>query len=200
MSQVLEFLYDRHVDQTCYIVGKGLSLAHLTANYFGAGFVISINEAILIVQELGLDNPIYSLQKDGCGTLAPHERCVVQSPNYLQMARPQSNIPVFMQQGYADFCLADYPQRYLFNLLDDFGFDRLQTVSLRIAIAMAKIMGACNIVLLCCDSLATGDLGTYSFGNPIAAVTQSSYAFALYFVREDLASIRHSLVTPGATC
>ena len=197
MSSIVEFLKDRHKSETCYIVGKGPSLGHLTADYFGVGPVITMNESILAVQELGLNNLIYSLQKDGCGILSEHSECIVQAPNYQQMIRPKNNISVFLQGGYADYCLADYPNRYVFDLYEDFGFSTPQTVSLRIAIAIAKLMDVLNIVLLCCDSLATGNLDTYSFGNPIADISQGSYIHAVPLVEKDLASIPHSFVTPG---
>ena len=182
--------------ETIWIVGKGPSLGNLRAHHFGSGPIITINEAILFVQDFGLANPIYSMQKDGCGILSPHERCIVQPPNFQQMVKPRHDIPVILQEpGYSQFCLADYPHRIMMNLHDDFGLLNSEN-SIRVCVRIGQLMGCREIVFMCCDSLANGDLGSYDFGVPKHPGNAAFYATAASLVREDVKDIAHKFLTP----
>src|SRR5512138_1083822 len=116
-------LRDKYPGEIVWIVGKGPSLAFLHAEHFGAGPIITINESILIVQELGLTNPIYSMQKDGDAGLG-------------HAVYPHEDIPVILQRpGYSQDDLPNHKLRIWVSPEEEFGFLPSE-MSIRICVAI----------------------------------------------------------------
>jgi NADH:ubiquinone oxidoreductase, NADH-binding (51 kD) subunit len=192
-------LIGRHRGQTAWIVGKGPSLAFLRAEHFGAGPVIALNQAIVMVEALGLSNMIYSLQKDGCGIWGPHESCE-QRDGHDWMIRPQrATLMVQEAIGYSRDCLPDYAPRVAIQMLRDLKFPYLQTMAVRMGIATAKQMGCVKVMMLCCDSLVNGNLDTFNVWTGQAERTGAGnhYEHSKPKVMRELVNIKYQFVTPA---
>jgi len=151
---MMEKFKDIYKGQTMWIVGKGPSLQYLTKKDIGSGPVITINEAIIKIEEIGLSNPVYSMQKDGGdrrkywrvldkfqhGMLIPDcdytpdcgDRCG-------KMRRPRQGATLLVHEYESLYCFPDYSPRYVFNY-KKLGFLRNQ-FSLIIAIRIGTLMG-----------------------------------------------------------
>ena len=182
MTETVQVLKDLYLGQTCYIVGKGPSMQFLDASYFpDAGCVITINEAILVVQILGLSQSIYSMQKDG----------------YPQnMAEPAPDVTLILQTQFSAAWFMDHPKRLLVDPVTDSGL-RVPEMSIRMCIALGKMMGCSKLVLVCCDSLTKDEFRTWSPRNhELPAASDPFYKWVKPLVLEDLESINHQIVTP----
>ncbi len=135
------------------IVGRGPSLLKLTAADFLSGPVITLNLAALHVRRIGLDNPLYLMQKDGC---VPHSwttpvplgcRC----PNPKRMITPQMPEAVVLSVAESGRCFPDYPNRMLIDVEQDFGLP-WHTMSAPVAVRLAYEMGAREIRMLAFDA------------------------------------------------
>ena len=133
-------LTNRHVGQTATIVGRGPSLLQLTGKDFGPGPVLVLNHAILTIRQLGLPNPIYSMQKDGC-------RVAPQPPETLIRSQAQSRK-----------CFPGYESSYTFDVVS-FGLPRT-CMSLTFAVALSKLMGCSGARLLAFDAYTAQDFRT----------------------------------------
>jgi hypothetical protein len=149
MQPVPHPLANLYPGQTATVVGRGPSLLALGATDFGPGPVLVLNHAILTVRQLGLPNPLYSLQKDGC-LVAP------QPPETLILSAAQSRR-----------CFADYQPRHVFDVAR-FGLTR-SCMSLTFAVALAHLMGCSGARLLAFDSYTAGDFRTVQ-GDELATV------------------------------
>ena len=189
----IEELRSLYPNETAHLVGKGPSLEYLDKSYFGLGPVITINQAILIVQELGLTNPIYSFQKDGCelGGCPGHE---CKPP---RMVYPHGYIPlILIQHGYSEFCLSKHEKKVFIDPPGDFGFIETE-MSIRIALAVAITMGCSRISLVCCDSFV-GDMRTF---DPLTRRIEllpeyGNYPSVIERMALDLEKIQHQIVIP----
>lgn len=175
---------DWHKGETVWIVGKGPSLLYLRRNDIGDGPIIAINEAIHVVEGFELHNKLYSFQKDG----DPGHMCVVRSTT-----------TIILQEEYGSEWFKEHPHRILVDPVRDMGFQYQEETSIRMAIWMAKEMGAAQIALVCCDNLVNGDVRRvdvwkmdidWGYGN--------GYIYATFKeqVLNDLESIPHFFVTP----
>ncbi len=170
-------LKDRHLGATAYVVGKGRSLSHLTAKDFGPGIIITINQAIAVVDAFGLSQPIYALQKDGCaqfGEICPCATCGPRGWRRDPILNPSPAVTVLFHQLLSPWCLHDRPNRYTY-LDADFGHTDIATMSVLDAIALAHHLGASSIVMLCFDHLATGDA---RYADAYAPTTPAEVDFA----------------------
>lgn len=163
-------LKDRHRGQTCYIVGKGPSLANLQAHHFGPGPVLVLNEAIRYVQTMGLPNQIYSMQKDGCMTEDPHNiprpcsTCHAHETPWQRapVTNPYPGIAVLFSQHLSSWCLHGRPNRYVFTDAE-LGYDGYPlTMSVLETVPLARHFGCTAVVMMCFDSLVNNDLRTVS--------------------------------------
>jgi hypothetical protein len=188
----IEELRNLYPDGTAYLVGKGPSLWYLDASYFGPGPVITLNQAILVVQELGLPNPIYSLQKEGCKLrgIQDHE---CKSP----MAYPSEDITLILAE-YSRFCLSKHKRRIFIDVHNDFGLSAGE-MSVRVGIAIIKVMGCTKIIFACCDSLVgnmrtfdpeAGESGTLMAGH-------GNYKSVIERMKPDLKTVQHQVVIPS---
>lgn len=194
-------LRGKYAGETAWIVGKGPSLAYLRSEYFKGGPVIALNQSILIVEELDLPNPIYSLQKDGCGIMEPHGTCA-QRNGHDWMIRPKSATLIVQEtKGYSRYCLADYQPRMMIDPRGHLKFQFQETMAIRMAIALAKIMGCASICLLCCGSLVNGNLDTFDVWTRTAKRTGAGdhYLHARPNVMRELVNMKYWFVIPEAT-
>jgi hypothetical protein len=181
---MLDTLHNLYPGQTAWIVGKGPSLQHLRAEHFGEGPIITINESILIVQELGLANPIFSMQKDGDAGLG-------------RAVYPRRDIPVILQRpGYSERSLPEHPVRIYVNPSQDLNLLHSE-MSVRLCIRIAKLMGCTKIVFVCCDSLVNGDMRRLDVeGRTIVPANSGAYMFVKPLVLKDVETMEHDFVLP----
>jgi hypothetical protein len=174
-----------HAGSTAYIVGKGPSLRYLSAENFDAfpAIIITMNEAILPVQDLDITHPIYSMQKDGL-------------PG--SMVRPHDNVFLILQKpGYSQDWYPDHPFRFHIDPINDFGFEKADVMSVRMCVAFAKLLGCTRIVFMCCDSLA-GDYQTWDIQrDQITMESVGYYAAVVPEVLAEVAGMEYEIVLPG---
>lgn len=187
-----------HQGEAAWIVGKGPSLGNLRAEHFGEGPVIALNQAIVMVERLSIPNPIYSLQKDGCGYVGKHSHCL-QREDVDWMIRPKHATLILQDtEGYSRDCLQNYEPRVLIDPVRDLGFKHLDTMAVRMGIAIAKRMGCIFIVMMCCGSLVNGNIETFDVWKGAAERTSAGdhYLPARPHVLKDLRGIRHTFFIP----
>ena len=177
-------LRHKHTGETCWIVGKGPSLRYLRAEHFGPGPVIALNDAIVAVQELDIPNKVYSLQKDG-------------QPGF--MVKPRMDIALIVQKNYpSQKYYPEHPERYVVDVIKDLGFDHIQVLATRMAIAIAKQMDCSALKMMCCDNLVTGALETFNPRTGNAKVTGAAHWYQLTrpYILKDLESVQHEFIIP----
>ena len=198
-------LRNRHRGQTCYIVGKGPSLQYLRWHHVGPGFVITINEAVVHVQTLGLPNQIYAMQKDGCATedqttiARPCGSCHEHGWKRAPVIDPLPGITALFSQYISSWCLHGRPNRYVFTD-EELGFAGFPfTMSTLEAIPLALYLGAEQIVMVSFDSLVNGDNGyvrEHFLDDAALQVAQSNLDWARPRVLAMLARLPHSFLVP----
>jgi hypothetical protein len=181
---VLETLRDLYPGQTAWIVGKGPSLMHLQAEHFGEGPIITINESVLIVQDLGLSNPIFSMQKDGDAGIG-------------HAVYPRADIPVILQRpGYSEKSLPEHALRIWVTPQQDFGLQHSE-MSVRMCVRIAKVMGCTRIMFVCCDSLVNGDVRRMNVeSRSIVNANSGAYARVRPLVLKDVENMPHDFILP----
>ncbi len=198
-------LKGKHTGMCAYIVGKGPSLMHLRARDIGPGPIIVLNEAITIVQKLGLPNHIYSMQKDGCMTEDPFTiprpcgTCAPLGWKRDPIIDPFPGIAVIFSQHFSSWCLHDRPNRYVFTDEElGYGHDPC-TMSVLESIPFAKHLGATSIVMVAFDHLTHDET---QYAEPFAEGSTSANAQrSLSIVKPQvLSSLRqfgpHAFFTP----
>ena len=136
--------------QIAWIVGKGPSLQYLVKGDIGSGPVITINEAIIKIEEIGLPNPIFAMIKDGGDRRQYyHTNPAILKPDcdYTpncgdrcgKMYRPKQGATLLVHKHEALYCMPDYSPRYIFEW-EEFGL-RHNNISLVIAIEIGILMG-----------------------------------------------------------
>ena len=192
-----KILRGKHVGETAWIVGLGASIKYLDAKHFGPGPIITMNGAIKIIQELGLRNQLYSLQKDGCEKRGlPSHQCSEK------MFYPQIDIPVILpRRGYGELCLEEHPNRLWLDYVESLDLEPPE-MSVRIAVGLAlRIMGCTTIAFVCCDSLL-GDnprnMRRYypETGKIAVPPDHGNYIYVRPLVQADVRRIPHLYVTP----
>lgn len=183
---MLDELAGRHAGETAYIVAKGPSLTRLDAGCFGPGPILTLNEAILPVQTMGLANPIYSLQNDGTVTI------------------PAGGVTLLTNSA----CPYDASPHLEWNA-EAMGLGGHQALVILVAIELAKLMGCASLVVLCADSLTSRDLRTctHTSADEYRVCLEQDQGSGMWSapvyegmasaVLAGLASIDHVLVTPG---
>jgi len=154
----MESLRGKHKGETAWIIGKGPSLQYLTADDIGDGPVVTINQSILDVENLGLKNKIYSMQKDGgnkrvksSDNLNPNcpERHNGCGDSCGGMNRPK-HATLIVHNLESLYCFDDYSPRYVFELAD-FGLTQ-NTCSFVIAIKMGQLFGCTSFNFISFDA------------------------------------------------
>lgn len=163
-------LRDRHKGQQAFIVGKGPSLANIRFSDFGPGPVITLNQAVEVVQVLGLPNQIYAWQKDGCTTEDPYtiprpcDSCEAFGWQRPTVVNPFPGVATIFTQHLSSWCLHGRANRYVATD-EELGYGGYPlTMSVLEVIPFAKHLGATSITMMCFDSLVSGDLGYFEEG------------------------------------
>jgi hypothetical protein len=142
----VERLRYKHVNETAWIIGKGPSLVNLRKEHIGQGPVIAISEAIIPVETLGIDNPIYAMQKD----YDPPEQEPIGPPKYATLLVHEREVPGRHK---------DYKPRYNFDNPIDFDMGTNVPSSIT-ATKIAELLGCKKIVYVSFDSCTQDDITT----------------------------------------
>jgi len=172
-----------HEGETCWIVGKGPSLRYLTPGHFmDDGPVITINQALEIVQAFGISNPLYSLQKDARDG---------------ELVQPLSCVTVILQAGRSEHRFAQHERRVVVDIEAEMGFAP-DEMSIRMAVFIARVMDCERINFVCCDSLTGHD--DYRRLDVESGKVVQAYAGAYRRVKPlvlaDVAGMAHGFVVP----
>lgn len=164
----MSIIKDLYKDLPCYIVGKGPSILNLDESYFPneKAPIISIYQATHKVENLKLNNPIYSLQKDGCHSSNGKKPAPIgHTCNNTSMFKPKV-ATVLLYEKESKNCLLDYSNRIVFSLQDidlKVTHKYIDSFSLECAIYIAIKWGCFPINLLCCDSCVNNNMETLEF-------------------------------------
>jgi len=153
----IQALKGAHAGSTAWIVGKGPSLLMLTKEQLGPGPVIAINEATIAVEALGLDNVVYSLQKDAERYQDEPELLVITAGT--EPIAPLKGATLLVHHHESPNRMAAYQPRYVFDNVADFGLEWWDFSSLS-AVAIARLMGCPKVVFVSLDASALGDTRT----------------------------------------
>jgi hypothetical protein len=146
--QTIQKLKNQHEGETCYIIGRGPSLATLRKGHIGDGIIIVLNQAYADVEKLGLPNVMYSMQKDHLYGYPVKMPILVHEPESVKesYANIEEYQNAYVWDNEKDFCLIwSYP-------------------SSPVAVTIANFMGCKECVMLCHDAITNGDLMSYSEG------------------------------------
>jgi len=128
-------------NKVCYIVGKGPSLDYLGAEHFSDpdAPIIALNEAIHVVEDLGLPNPLYAFQQDA---------------RLGGKCQPKRS-PIFVSMKAANF-YADYKEAYIFQNTEL----KLHpgALSVSAAITITKRLNTNKYILVCFDACINNKL------------------------------------------
>jgi hypothetical protein len=202
MSDSVFSLKGKHIGQILHVVGKGTSLHYLNPSNFGEGPVITINEAIQVVQEFNLPNDLYSMQKDGCDGWNVGNLCKGACEMHVPMVTPKDErtTVILQRPGYSQNCLPEYPNKLYMKPTTDLNgvlYDSEMSVVLCVELGR-QIMGCSQVVLLCFDSFA-GNFTTYGGQTEEQlARNHAYYGYAVQRLRHifDVHAYPHTIVIP----
>lgn len=137
-------LDNRYPGQTMWVIGRGPSLARLSAADIGAGPVIAINQAISRVEELPIKNPLYSMQKDRFFTRPKRAVVLAHAAESAKTQRTEMDIA----------------GAYVFDCEADFGCP-WNVPSVVACAGLALRWGCVRVVYLCCDAVTDRDTRAY---------------------------------------
>lgn len=176
---------------TAWIVGKGPSLRHLRREHFGAGPVLAINEAIYVVQALGLSllrNPLYAMNKDGCRQHGEHA-CPLENP--------RADVTVILQTpGFSEHCFPTHEKKILIDPVSELGFREPTVMSVRMCAALARKIGCQHIKFLCFDALTDGDGRIYDGAQVRSSGSSGHYSAVKPNLFADLGTFPYTFITP----
>ena len=153
----IQALKGKHEGETAWIVGKGPSLVMLTKEQIGRGPVIAINEATLAVETLGVDNVVYSLQKDADDYEFVSD--LVPVVDAAQPIAPLRGATLLVHRHESPHRMKEYRPRYVFDSVVDFGLEWWEFSSM-VAAAIAHLMGCQKVVFVSHDACVFGDSRT----------------------------------------
>jgi hypothetical protein len=127
--------------KTVYLVGKGPSLDHLTADMFGNedSPIICINEAIHAVDKLNVKNPTFAIQQDA----GLKDTCQPKRGNLLV-------------GNSARHFNGEFERKYVFNAKV---YVEKNELTVCVAIEIAKALCATGFVMYCFDGCTVGNTG-----------------------------------------
>lgn len=188
----MEELKNKHINTEVYIIGKGTSLQFLKKEHIGEGIIITLNEAILKIEEFDLPNITYSMQKDGYD--ADHRNiCVCKNEGRKDsccMVLPKK-ATLLVHALESIKCFEDYTPRYVFNN-NDFGLE-WNNPSVFSVIKVAQYMGCSKLNFLCFDSMVNGSNMGFCPGKGIYS---NHYTMHKKKIMSMLKDIPHAFITP----
>ena len=202
----MEKFKDIYKGQTIWIVGKGPSLQYLIKEDIGSGPVITINEAIVKVEEVGLSNPVYSMQKDG-GERRQYWRVLdkfqhgmlIPDCDYTpdcgdscgKMRRPKQGATLLVHEHESLYCMPDYSPRYIFEW-EEFGL-RHNNISFIMAMEIGILMGCKKFCFVSFDVHVNGSFQAYT---PGVGLKQGKYKDHKRRIRSHLVDLDYRWITP----
>lgn len=202
MNNMMIDFKDIYKGQTIWIVGKGPSLQYLKKEDFGQGPIITINQAIIKVEELDLPNPTYSMQKDG-GDRKTYPKHMLRpdceyTPNCNDkcgnMYRPKRGATLLIHKHESLYCFPDYSPRYVFDW-KEFGL-RHNQFSVIISIRIGILMGCIKFHFVSCDVHTTGSLESYIPNVGVVEIKHSGYEGYVWKVKRYLRGLDYKYITP----
>ena len=182
-----------HVGSEAWIVGKGPSLQLLKASDFGPGPILTLNEAVLHVEPLEIQNPIYSIQKDGASPRFPNKcQCLNKTGGKCEfdMVHPSRSV-LLVHELESIQCMRGYSPRLTFNN-ERMGI-KWHDPSIFSALKMAQIMGCHRVNLLCFDSITHNSNNNFTPGIGPGA---GNYTLHNEWLLKVLEWIPHRFITP----
>jgi len=194
--QSIKVLTDKHAGETGYVVGKGPSLLKLSADHFGEGPIIAINQAVQHVEALGLENTVYALQKNPCDEVIAGEDicggCESGPPGYPEPEKAA----LLLSYPETHNCYSHYPDRFMFIDTHDLGFKDRMMPSLPNACRLLELMGIKDIKILCCDAIDGEGLSVDHTGEPYYASHFKSPTHAIAYYRSSAQRAQESMSVP----
>lgn len=181
-----------HNGQTAWIVGKGLSLTKLKRSDISDGIIITLNSAILKVEELGFTNTVYSMQKDGSSPYFVNS-CPFNTCNKCpyDLPTPKSAI-LLVHELESKQCKPDYVERYVFNNNDlGLAWNDFSALS---AIRIAQYFGCTKFNFVSFDAVTHGDIKN-SF-DMVAKKGLPEYLQQAIVMKEFVKNLNHEFITP----
>lgn len=130
-------LAGKHEGEICYIVGKGISLSYITKDYFQEGVVLTLNQAIDLIEPLELSNKIYSMQKD-------------------HIVSPDTKYPILIHKFESVDEIGELDNDFYLFDNTEFGL-RWSNPSIMTAIKISQLMGCKKNKMISFDALTHGD-------------------------------------------
>lgn len=186
-------IYKGNKHKTAWIIGKGPSLNYLKKEHIGEGIVIAINSSIIKVEQLGLDNTIFSIQKDGSSPLyrncCPDKKCHNCT---FDMVYPKKSILLIHKHESID-CMADYSPRYVFdNEKLGLAWDRFSALT---SIKIAQRMGYTKICFISFDACINGSNKSIVPGTDLV-YENNNYIIQAHQMISYLIGVDHTFITP----
>jgi len=201
---MIEEFRDIHKGQTVWIVGKGPSLQYLKKGDIHSGPVITINQAIIKIEEIGLPNPVYSMQKDGGDRrqyLNSYPLILKSDCDYTpdcgdecgNMYRPKQGATLLVHRHESLYCMPDYSPRYVFDW-QNLGLPCNQFSQI-IAIKIGIIMGCIKFNFVSFDAHVSGCLDSYV---PNVGIVMKDFALKNHVrrVSRHLKNLNYEWITP----
>ena len=197
----MESLKNKHIGETLSIVGKGPSLQFLTRDHFEPGPIITMNQAIITVEDLDLPNPIYSMQKDGGPYATTYPMCDGNATCEYSgncgdecgvIVRPR--VATLLVHTYESrCCFPDYKPRVEFNVMW-MGF-KFHLSSFFVALRFGNHFGCTKYNIISCDAISGNDNRTY------IPNTRDKMKTAKYGEQKEIANVflphyQHKFITP----
>lgn len=191
--------------QAIWIIGKGPSLQYLTKKDIGEGPVITISESIIKIEELGLSNPVFSMQKDGGirKKIPAHLSAAGLKPDcdYTpncgdrcgMMYRPKRGATLLVHQHESLYCFPDYSPRYVFDWVK-LGLSHNE-FSLVLAVKIGILMGCKRFYFVSFDSFISDCIETY-IPNVGIVGTIPGYKDQIKILKPYLVGLDYKWITP----
>ncbi len=136
--KMLNSLKNKHIGETCYILGKGESIRNLSEDDLGIGFILALYETIDVVEKLDIKNKIYSLQKD-------------------TLTNPNTNNTIFAHKHESAKIITEVDDRHVVFDNEQLGL-QWNSPSITSAINIAKYLGCSNICMVSFDASTNGNV------------------------------------------
>jgi len=189
--KLLEFK-DIHKGQAAWIVGKGLSLEKLKHSDIGDGIIITLNSAIIKIEELEFNNVTYSMQKDGSSPWAINN-CMYQTCEHCPYGMPMPKKAILLVHELESInCKPDYKPRYVFNNNDlGLAWNDFSALS---SIRLAQYFGCNKFNFVSFDAVTHGDIkNTY---DEVAKNGLVEYMHQAIVMKEFIKDLNHKFITP----
>lgn len=177
-----------HIAAPVWIIGTGPSLNNLKRSDIGKGVVITLNRAIEKIEDLEVNNIVYSMQKDGSSpefiNCCPYKTCD-KCP--YDLPTPKRAV-LLVHELESKECKPDYWPRLVFNNNDfDLEWNAFSALS---AIKIAQHLGCNKFNFVSFDACVNNDSKT-AFGTELSLYLQQAKV-----MKEFIKDLDHNFITP----